>query len=108
MARMTKNITNINLTMVLALTVLSWIAVMQPAELQKINAAFQFAFPGDLEDQQSDSDPTKDNEINQNSDFIMENYALVQLPLPLNQNESRQERLFSEHHRDVGTPPPKP
>jgi hypothetical protein len=104
---MSKIIANILLPLLLAVCVLSWIAVLQPSERQKINPAYQFSFPGELEDQQSDSDPTKDNETNQNSDVIMENYALLPWPLRLRQNESRQEELFSEHDRDVGTPPPK-
>jgi hypothetical protein len=37
----------------------------------------------------------------------MEKYSLLELPLPLMQNELRQERLFIEHHPEVGTPPPK-
>ena len=104
---MSKNIAGIILTLLLAVPLFSWIAVLQPSLRQKINPVYQFAFPGDLEDQQSDSDPEKDDEPNQNSDILMENYALLRLPLRLRQNESRQERLFNEHHRDVGTPPPK-
>ena len=104
---MRKNIANIILILLLAVPVLSWVIVLQPAERQKISLINPFAFPGDLEDQQDDSDPTRDNETIQYSDIIMENYSLLQLPLGLKQNESRQERLFREHHREVGTPPPK-
>ena len=104
---MSKNIPNIILALLLAVSVLSWITVLQPSEREKIDPGYQFAFPGDLEDQQSDSDSAKDNETNQNSDIIIENHILFRLPLLLRQNESRQERLFSEHHLDVGTPPPK-
>jgi hypothetical protein len=104
---MKKTIANITLALLLGMPVFSLITTLLPLERQKINLPYQLAFPGDLEDQQDDSDPTKDNENNRDSDFIMETYSLLQLPLRIKQHESRQERLFKEHHREVGTPPPK-
>ncbi|SRR5258706_7868902 len=104
---MRKSIANFILTVLLLVAVISWITVVQAVERQKINLAYQFAFPGDLEDQEDETDPTRDNETSLNSDFIMESCSLLQLPLRLKQNDLRQERLFREHHREVGTPPPK-
>jgi len=104
---MRKTIANITVSLLLAVPVFSLITLLLPVEKEKMSLAYQLSFPGDVEDQQDDSNPTKDTETDQDTDIIMEKYSLLQLPLRLKQNESRQARLFSEHHREVGTPPPK-
>jgi hypothetical protein len=104
---MKKTIANIILTLLLAVPVFSLITTLLPIGPHKMDLVHQLAFPADLEDQQDDSDPTKDNETDRDGDIIVEPYSLLLLPLRIRQNESGQERLFTEHHGEVGTPPPK-
>lgn len=104
---MRRIIANITITLLLAVPVFSLITPLLPIEQERLSLAYQLAFPGDFQDQQDDSNSTKDSEIDQDSDIVMEKYSLLQLPVRLKQNESRQARLFREHHREVVTPPPK-
>ena len=104
---MRKTIANITLALLLAVPVFSLVAVVLVVKQEKLRLAYQVPFPGDVEDQQNDSDPARDGETDQDTDIVMEKYLLFQVPLHLKQNESRQECLFREHHREVGTPPPR-
>jgi len=104
---MKKTIANITLTLLLAMPVLSLITTLLPVERQKMDLACQSAFPGDGEDQQDDSDPTKSNEMDQDSEFLMEKYSWLPMLVCLKQWASSRTCLFIEHHGEVGTPPPK-